>query len=142
MLLYTDNLLEFWVDETHYFGGDFYGFRKAPPVLHLSPGRHRLDIRLIHDTRAMGGFGTPEVSIRLRAEGIKGGLAIDSSRLLIPDVVNGKLAGAVASVPVRNDSKFLIKVLKITSSNVCQFNASIFEPSLMAFGEDFCSVFS
>ena len=119
ILLYTDDLLEFWVDEVHYFGGDFYSFRKAPLVLHLSPGRHRLDLRMIHDVRAMGGFGTPEVSIRLRVEGTKSGLAIDPRSLLLPDVVNGKLAGAVASVPARNESTDLIKILDIASSAVC-----------------------
>ena len=41
LVLHTDTILEFWVDDQHYFGGDFYTYRKAPPVLHLQPGSHR-----------------------------------------------------------------------------------------------------
>ena len=118
-LLYTDDVLEFWVDEVHYFGGDFFGYRKAPPLLHLAPGRHRIDIRLIRDVRAMGGFGEPKLSIKLRIEGTKGGLAIASDGLLISDVVNERLASPLASVPVRNDSTDAIEILSIVSQVVC-----------------------
>ena len=115
VLLYTDNLLEFWVDEAHYFGGDFYGYRKAPLVLHLTPGRHNLDIRLIRDVRAMGGVGEPKISVKLRVERTEGGLAITPHELLLSDVVNGRLAGELASVPVRNDSRDLIEIVNVTS---------------------------
>lgn len=119
ILLYTNQLLEFWVNDSHYFGGDFYGYGKSPLVLRLAPGCHRLDVRLIRDVRAMGGIGEPKVSIEMRAEGTKGGLAIIAHQLLVSDVVNGRLASPFASVPVRNESENLVEILGVASSAVC-----------------------
>lgn len=118
ILLYIDNILEFWVDENHYFGGDFYGYRKAPLVLHLEAGRHRLDIRLIRDVRAMGGTGDPEISLVMRAQEAKSGLAVTPERLLMADVVNGRLASPLASVPLRNDSNDCIEIVGIACQDV------------------------
>ncbi len=127
MVLFIDNVLEFWVDENHYFGGDFYGYRRAPVVVQLLPGRHKLDIRLIRDVRAMDGIGSPKISISMRAEAASNGLAIASHRLLASNVVNGRLASEFASVPVRNDSKDSIEITSITSQAVCPSVNSIFD---------------
>lgn len=37
-----DHVIEFWIDDQSYFGGDLYAFRKAPLVLDLSPGEHKI----------------------------------------------------------------------------------------------------
>ena len=42
IVLHTDHVLEFWIDDRSYFGGDFYAFRNAPLVLDLFPGEHKI----------------------------------------------------------------------------------------------------
>ena len=119
ILLFTDHVLEFFVDDTHYFGGDFYAYRRAPLVLHLKPGIHKFDIRLVRDVRAMGGIGEPKVTVELKAEIANGGLAIVEQKLLISDVVNESLASPFASVPVRNEGLGWVSITKIESLTVC-----------------------
>lgn len=116
---YADNVLEFWVDDDHYFGGDYYAFRRAPVVLHLNPGSHKVDIRLIRDVRVMDGIGEPKILINLKAEGCKGNLALIGQKVLIPDVVNGVLASPFAFVPVRNEGRKAIDIYDIATDTVC-----------------------
>ena len=122
IIFYADNVLEFWVDDQHYFGGDYYAYRRAPPVLHLSPGSHSVDIRLIRDIRVMGGIGEPKTSITLKAEGSNSSLALVVYKALIPNVVNGAFATPFASMPVRNEGRKAIDILKI-ATNVVQLLA-------------------
>lgn len=117
IVIYTDGVLEFWVDDQPYFGGDFYAFRRAPLVLRLDPGSHTVDVRLIRDVRAMGGVGDPNIRIKLEAQRSEGGLAIAGEPLL-PDLFAGKLASHLASVSVRNEELEWIDVLDIQSLNV------------------------
>lgn len=109
IVLYTDSLLELWIDDQHYFGGDIYAYRKAPLVIRLDPGSHRVDARLIRDVRIMGGLGNPTIRIKLEARKSLGGLVVPRS-LLLPDVVDGKLASNLASVPVRNEEQQWIDI--------------------------------
>lgn len=118
IIFYADNVLEFWVDDQHYFGGDYYAYRRAPSVLHLSPGSHSVDIRLIRDVRVMGGIGEPKTSITLKAEGSNSSLALVVHKALIPDVVNGAFATPFASMPVRNEGRKAIDILKIATNVV------------------------
>ena len=119
ILLFTDHVLEFFVDDTHYFGGDFYAYRRAPLVLHLKPGIHKFDIRLVRDVRAMGGIGEPKVNVKLEVEIANRGLAIVEQKLLISDVVDETLASPFASVPVRNEGLGWLSITKIESLTVC-----------------------
>ena len=119
ILLFTDHVLEFFVDDTHYFGGDFYAYRRAPLVLHLKPGIHKFDIRVVRDVRAMGGIGEPKVNMKLKVELATGGLAIVEQMLLISDMVNETLASPFASVPVRNEGMGWASITKIESLTVC-----------------------
>lgn len=100
--LYTDRVLEFWVDGQHHFGGDFYSYRRAPLVLHLEPGEHRIDVRLVRDVRAMGGIGAPDIQITLRAQAFAPRLQLVAEKALLPDIVGGVLAGSFGSLTVRN----------------------------------------
>ena len=118
VLLYTDQVLEYWVDDNPHFGADFYEYRKAPLVINLTPGCHKFDIRLIRDVRAMGGFVEPTIPIRLSVEGTEGGLVAASHRLLVPDIVDGRLASPFASVPLRNESEDTIELSDVKSSTV------------------------
>ena len=104
VILYTDNVLEFRIDNEKHFGGDFYAFRRAPLVLHLTPGPHQVDIRLLRDIRLMGGANGSVIPIEIRAQTTKATLSIGEGYILTSEVVSGILAAPYASVPVRNDS--------------------------------------
>ncbi len=66
--LYAEHVLELAVNNSPIFGGDVYGFRRAPIILDLGPGENKMDLRLIRDVRAMGGIGNPSVFVRLSFE--------------------------------------------------------------------------
>ena len=127
IILYADNVLEFWVDDQHYFGGDYYAYRRAPLVLHLSPGSHNVNIRLIRDVRVMGGIGEPKTSITLKAEGSNSSLALVVHKALIPDVVNGAFATPFASIPVRNEGRKPINILNVAANVVRPLAVSSFQ---------------
>lgn len=119
VVFYADNVLEFWIDDDHYFGGDYYAYRRAPLVLHLDPGSHKVDIRLIRDVRVMGGIGEPTTSISMKAEGSSGRLVLAGQKALVPDVVNGVFASTFGFVPACNEGRKAIDVLDITTNSVC-----------------------
>lgn len=125
VVLYTDQVLEFSIDGVSYFGGDVYSFRKAPPVIHLDPGSHRIDIRLVRDVRAMGGMEIPPgIEVRLDARSSAGDpLELAKDGLLISDVVEETLASPLVSVIVRNTDLKDIQILAIEALDVssCQF---------------------
>ena len=118
LVLYTDNVLEFWVDDKPYFGGDFYAYRNAPLVLRLDPGEHKVDVRLIRDVRAFGANDEPMIELELRCERSKGYLILDADKMLVSDIVEGVLASPFASVPVRNASQTWIDIRGIDSIEV------------------------
>lgn len=122
--LYTDGVLEFRVDGNHHFGGDHYGFRKAPVVLHLSPGHHQIDIRLVRDVRAMGATGPPSIHPRLELELSKLAAIAVPDQLIIADIVEGTLVSPYASMPVRNTGKSAITILRINGKTVSHYNSS------------------
>jgi poly(3-hydroxybutyrate) depolymerase len=117
-VLHTDAILEYWVDDKHYFGGDFYTYRKAPPVLHLRPGSHRIDIRLVRDVRAFGGILEPTIDVVVDVRQASGSLELAKPGILVSDVVDGKLASSIASVYLRNSGEDDIEIVEIRSSNV------------------------
>jgi hypothetical protein len=118
VILHTDAILEYWVDDQHYFGGDFYTFRKAPPVLHLKPGSHKVDVRLARDVRAFGGILEPTIDVVLDVQQASGMLELAKPGLLVSDVIDGKLASPVASVSLRNSGEDDIEIVAIRASNV------------------------
>ena len=118
IVFYTDNVLEFWVDDQPYFGGDFYAYRRAPLVVQLDPGSHKVDLRLIRDVRIMGGVGEPNVQIRLEIRRSSGGLVIATPKPLLPDMIGSRLASRLASVALRNEDREWIDVWTIESTDV------------------------
>ena len=121
VLLYIDSVLEFWIDDEPYFGGDFYAYRRAPLVLQLEPGSHKVEIRLIRDLRAMGGNGIPSIETKLMLQVSSGGLAILEEKLLLPEIINNRLASNLAALPLRNETQHWIDVLSIESLDVGTF---------------------
>ncbi|KAL9129258.1 MAG: hypothetical protein Q9217_002238 [Psora testacea] len=124
-LLYIDNVLEFWVDDQHYFGGDMYGYRRAPLVLRLRPGDHTLNIRLVRDVRSMGGVGQPNVPIQLKAEVSTSGLVVLHESLVLPETVSGIPTGHYGSVNVLNTSNDSISIRNIEWSDPEEGNNSL-----------------
>lgn len=110
LLLQAENVLEYWIDDVHYWGGDFYGFRKVPLPLHLKPGVHKIEIRLIYDIRSMGDMRDhPTVDVKLEAKrswnGLESLLNVDED-VVMSDVVGGDFGPLVspwASIQLRND---------------------------------------
>lgn len=118
VLIHTDNVLEYWINEKPYFGGDFYAYRNSPLVLSLEPGRHKIDLRLIRDVRARGGGEPPAIEVLVHVQESVSELAIDTDKLLVSDMVDGKLASTLACVPVRNEGSKWIDILNVDVVNV------------------------
>lgn len=113
VILHTDGILEYWINDQHYFGGDYYSFRRAPPVLHLEPGTHKIDLRLARDVRAFGGILEPTIDVILHAKQASGTLELAKPGILMSDVVDGTLASSLGSITVRNTGQEDIKIVGI-----------------------------
>lgn len=102
----------------HFFGGDFYSFRNAPPVLHLAPGPHRIDLRLVRDVRAFGGTLKPTIDVVVGVEEASGSLDLAKPGILMSDVIDGQLAMPYGSVHLRNSGTEDIEITGIRAANV------------------------
>jgi hypothetical protein len=118
VILHADNVLELSVNNKAHFGGDFYGFRRAPLILKLAPGENKIDLRLVRDVRSMGGLGSPSISVRLTVQRCTTLLNIVKKSVLLPDVINGKLTTPYASVILCNATDSWINVVDVQSCNV------------------------
>lgn len=118
VILHTDAILELWVDDVHYFGGDYYTFRNAPLVLHLAPGSHKIDLRLVRDVRAFGGILEPTIDVVVGVQQASGRLELAKPGILLADVVDNRLASPWGSVSLQNTGEHDIEVLGISSENV------------------------
>ena len=118
VIMHTDSILEYWIGDEHYFGGDFYSYRNAPPVLHLAPGSHKVDIRLVRDVRAFGGILEPTIDVMVDVRQVTGYLELAKAGIVISDVIDGKLASPMGSVHLRNSGEQDVEILSIGSSNV------------------------
>ena len=98
----TPGVLEYWLDHKHHFGGDFYSFEKAPLIVHLNPGVHTLELRLVRDVRAMGAEAKPGIPIRVRFLPVEPVVFASENSLTVPDIVADRLASLAASVLLTN----------------------------------------
>ncbi|KAI9759384.1 MAG: hypothetical protein M4579_002373 [Chaenotheca gracillima] len=149
--LYSDQVLELWIDDTPHFGGDFYSSRRAPLVLWLTPGSHLLELRLIRDVRSMGGAWRvePVIKVTLEARELRGpnagapllGIADDGDGIrssVLPDLLEdiGRVSSNLGSVALRNDHLEWISVWDISSTDspsadIFCFVEDVFEISLL-----------
>ena len=128
IILYVDGILEYWIDDTHHFGGDFYGYGRGPLTLHLGPGTHQIDVRLVRDVRSMGGFiETPTIDVVLELQTSPGRprSLFDSKKLIMADIIGGDfgpLASPYASTYIRNDATRAICIDTIEGmGDKCEF---------------------
>jgi hypothetical protein len=126
VILHTDAILEYRINDIHYFGGDYYSFRNAAPVLHLEPGSHRIDLRLVRDVRAFGGIVEPIVKVVVSVEQVSGRLDLAKPGILMSDVIDGRLATPYGSVTLRNSGTQDIEVTGIHLANVSTNISSLF----------------
>ena len=118
IVLYTERILEFWIDDEHYFGGDFYGYNNVATVLHLKPGRHQIDVRLVYDVRAMGGVEDPVLDIKLTTARATEALEFVENSLVISDIIDDTLASPVASIAIRNNALSTVAITEIGAAEV------------------------
>ncbi|KAH8716837.1 hypothetical protein GQ44DRAFT_688581 [Phaeosphaeriaceae sp. PMI808] len=118
VILHTDAVLEYWVDDQYFFGGDFYTYRKAPSVLHLKPGPHKIELRLVRDVRAFGGILEPTIDVVVGIQRVSGALDLAKPGILMSDVVDGELASPIASLSLRNSGLGGIEIIGIHASHV------------------------
>ncbi|KAF3041502.1 hypothetical protein E8E12_002772 [Didymella heteroderae] len=118
VILHTDAILEYWINDTHYFGGDYYSYRNAPPVLHLKPGRHSINLRLARDVRAFGGISEPTIDVVVDVQQASGSLDLAKPGIIMSDVIDGKLATPHGSVILRNSGTRDIEIIGIHAANV------------------------
>ena len=105
ILLNLENILEFWLDGEHYFGGDYYEDARAPHIVNLEPGPHRIDVRLIRDVRSMGSVGSCDLSFRIIASVVEEDLVFLPQSAVFPDFVNSKPAGSYCSIALLNTTE-------------------------------------
>lgn len=116
--IYTDQVTEFWIDDKHYFGGDFYGSRRAPLVLSLSPGAHSIDLKLVREVRSMGGVGFPTIDVTVEIRPVIAAVKVVGEAAVAPHLVNGRLASEFASITVRNTGSKLLHIIGIHNEAV------------------------
>ncbi|KXT16256.1 hypothetical protein AC579_456 [Pseudocercospora musae] len=121
--LSAPQVLEWWIDHVHYFGGDFYNYSRAPPLLRLTPGVHRIDVRIVRDVRAFGGVERPSMDINLRLEYSYAGLK-HVGKVLISDTINSAsgqgLASPFGSAIIRNDGDEVVIISAVHAThNAC-----------------------
>ncbi|KAA8913215.1 hypothetical protein FN846DRAFT_772479 [Sphaerosporella brunnea] len=105
---------EVWVGDTQFWGGDWFGYRRAPVVLDLQEGTHEVSVRISGDVRAYG--AVEEVGFQLLVEEVKEG-GIVFGEVMVADVVGGLLVGQWASVGVRNEGDDWVEVLAVEGKN-------------------------
>ncbi|KAI9933367.1 hypothetical protein MW887_007840 [Aspergillus wentii] len=116
--LFTDSLLEFSVDGTRYFGGDYYTYRKVPVILYLWPGFHVIDLRLIRDVRVLGALEKPTIEVVIEAETRDALIDIDETSLVISEFTQGRFGSPWASVHIQNNMADWVEILSVSSPDV------------------------
>jgi hypothetical protein len=117
--LWVEHALELCVDGRSVWGGDFFGFQRAPVVLWLVPGRHVVEIRLVRDVRSMGGVDVvPAVDVALEVREVDSVLTVREGSVLVSDVVDGRLPSPLATVSITNAGIEWIQVVDIVCNDV------------------------
>ncbi|KIW79365.1 hypothetical protein Z517_05977 [Fonsecaea pedrosoi CBS 271.37] len=113
--VFSDNIIELWINDMHVFGGDFFGFGRIPMLVELHPGVNNISVRLVREVRSMGGGFPPTVQAGLRIKPASEEVAVVTDGLVMPNVVNGRFCTRYGSIPVRNQGATWIYVHRIAA---------------------------
>ncbi|RMZ80312.1 hypothetical protein DV738_g2889, partial [Chaetothyriales sp. CBS 135597] len=118
ILFEPTNVLEFTWNGQRVFGGDFFGFKRAPVVLRLLPGPNTVELRLVREVRAHGGWGLPsaDASIKLVLVPDSSVIIVPGS-LILPDIINGTVASEFASLVVCNTGPDTVEIVQVSSEH-------------------------
>ncbi|KIW92854.1 uncharacterized protein Z519_06703 [Cladophialophora bantiana CBS 173.52] len=113
--IFTDNILEIRINNMHVFGGDFFGFGRAPVLVELLPGANNISVRLVREVRSMGGIFPPTIQAGLRTQPVSEQPAVVANRVVMPNVVNGKFCTRYGSITVQNQAATWISVHQVVA---------------------------
>ncbi|OQU98556.1 hypothetical protein CLAIMM_04322 [Cladophialophora immunda] len=113
--VFSDNILELWINDLHVFGGDFFGFGRAPVLVQLHPGTNNISVRLVREVRSMGGAFPPTLQADLRIRLASEQLTVVANGLVMPNVVNGRFCTRYGSITVRNQGATWVRVHRIAA---------------------------
>ncbi|KAJ9604566.1 hypothetical protein H2200_010679 [Cladophialophora chaetospira] len=133
--LFTDNILELWVNDMHIFGGDFFDFGDAPVMIDLRPGTNEINLRLIREVRSMGGASPPTIQASVRVELASRPLEVLDNSIILPDVVKGRLCSRYGSVTVRNQIDRWITVRQLIAVSDGEIVGVMYQETLLAPGQ-------
>ena len=111
--LFSEKILELWVNDLHVFGGDFFGFGRAPIVAELRPGLNNVSLRLVREVRSMGGTFPPTIQATLRVQLASRALEIVLDSIVLPDVINRRLCSSYGSIVVRNQAHTSLTIVQL-----------------------------
>ncbi|CAG8556557.1 9213_t:CDS:10, partial [Ambispora gerdemannii] len=113
------NVTEFYINDIRFYG-DCYNYRNQWHILHLTPGTHTIRVRIVNETRIFGGKVPPAVQFSadiypVSSLNLEDSFLIleDETSVIVPDLMDGKLAGEVMSVPILNASHLWCYVDKV-----------------------------
>lgn len=116
--LHVSPAVDVWIDDEAFCGGDLYGYHKAPIILHLETGKHRIDARLAYDVRFMGGKITPDITLSVDMKLPADDQVLLPGDVLLSDAVDGVLVGNLVSVTVTNGASYTVRVTRIEDVDV------------------------
>ncbi|CAG8683090.1 32561_t:CDS:10, partial [Racocetra persica] len=137
VLVQCQNIGDFYVDDRRLFG-DVYGYKNSWHVLYLHPGMHVINVRLVNEIRIFGGRIPPDIRFQCFIRKLElqqiGAMVLDHT-IIVPDLVDGFLAGKFASVAILNTQE----KSWITVSNVNVINSNVNMTASLACGQTFNS---
>ncbi|RUP51139.1 hypothetical protein BC936DRAFT_149748 [Jimgerdemannia flammicorona] len=86
------------------FSGDWYGYGVTAHTLRLPAGKHEFRVRIVNEIRIFGGTVPPTIVFRCEIEEVADEVkaCMREKAVVVPDVVEGVLAGRYVSVTVEN----------------------------------------
>ena len=135
IILHIDNILEIWVNDIHIFGGDFYGFDKAPVVMDLHSGVNEVSIRLVREIRSQGGSTPPTIQASVGAEVVSNHLQLVADSIVLPDAVNDRLCSRYGSVVARNQADGWVTVHQLEAISNREIVGAMYQEITLAPGQ-------
>ncbi|CAG8432933.1 6079_t:CDS:10 [Diversispora eburnea] len=123
VLIQCHNIGDFYVNNRRLFG-DWYDYKKSWHVLHLQPGNHVINVRLVNEIRIFGDKIPPDFKFQCQIRKLNEKekvMMILSQTIIVPNLVNGHLAGRFISIGILNT----LEKEWITISKVIVVNSNV-----------------